>query len=380
MTDTTQSTTPAEDQEKKNCLPEEVKVPDPQWGTPCKPKCECPPGACGGASTCLDDLIAGQSKAMKAGDTAKEFVEVLKGLQTKVQSALVSYTPAKVADLTAIWEGQHAKIVEAGRQIECAVPCWQCVVLCHLCRRLDRIRRQRNRLYGDGNPYAEVKSLLEKLAWLERSEIHRQREHDRVKDLLKAWEDPAKAIAEALDKNENLRKEILGKLQSDTATALYQFFMVLVLRHAAVAPPGKKGVVTSALGKYLDICKACDPGKEVACCGVDVGELPIRLEMLGYLPSLIDPADLDDRICCLATNRFVPTKDALAQVKGELANAKAEVDRIREAVKVDALRESVAKAFKEEITLPIDCSTRYKPTDGSQPGGCGSGSDSSTTR
>jgi hypothetical protein len=378
-------------------LPEPPPVPKVPERGKCPQHCDCPEPPGGPPSSCLDDLIRSQSIVVTKADRAKAFVEELTEILGKVTAAQADYTQVRYAALLDTWTKQDTAIAELIRKLVCAVPCWDCLLDCNLCPQLVEIRALEERLNGTGPLTKKVYSLIDLLAWHERNVWNMQARVDRIKRVLSAWEKPADALADALDKNQTLIDDTSKIIATDPAKAIFDVFMTLVPRHWAIRPIGKLKsgeVKTAILPKYLDFCDCtdeacehgdkstddqraqhqrtqqrnepkddceeeepdpnrcdCDDGVPDDCCGPDVGVLSLRVRLLPPLPYLVEPAKFPDIICCLTRERLAPASDQLATAQADRAATAAEIERVTKAItdKTTGLEAS----FKADLVNPI---------------------------
>jgi len=348
----------------------ELPKPDPAPELPppeeCKPDpcCNCAPPPGGTLSNCLDDLIRRQSKVVRRADRAKAFVEELTGIQTKAVAAQATYTVARNKELVKIWTDQDKLIAELLQKLVCAVPCWECLLECHLCQDLHEIRTLERKLYGTGELTGTVFSLVDLQHWHERNVEHMQARVDRIKAVLAAWEDPSTTLGEILTKNGELHTAITKIIATDSAKAVYDVFMTLLPLHWLIRP---RSATSKIQQRFLDICE-CDKGEPDDCCGPDVGVLGLRFRLLQPRPYLIDPAKLIDVICCLANERLLPASGVLADAQAELDATKAEIESVK--AQITERTESLEKNFLLEVGNPVDCekyeSQSTPPPSGSQ--------------
>ncbi len=355
-----QSTTPAPTTPppdgKKKCpeLPQPPKVPEPPQRTPCPQPCLCPSPPGGPSKDCLDKLIREQAKVVAQAERAKVFVEELKEFQGKVASAQMDYTQARYNELKKLWQDQDKLIADLTEKVKCAVPCWECLLECRLCRLLEDIRTLEDRLNGTGGITDKVYSLIDLQFWHQRNVAQLQARVDRISGALAAWEKLSATLGDALDKNGALIIELPTALAADPAKAIYDIFMTLLPRHWAIRP---RGAASGIKDKFIEVC-SCDDGEPDACCGPDVGVRSLRERLVGTLPYIVDPVDFPDIVCCLITERLGPASDLLATAQADLAATSTEIE---EAKKLIADKTAAIEAsFRAELGNPIDCSGYHK--------------------
>ena len=93
-------------------------LPEPKV---CEPRCDCPtkPPA---SETCLDKLIADQTKIVNEAERAKTFKAELEDLLKKANVAKQAYTREKYEDFAKRWDKQDEEIVGAVHIVTCNVP------------------------------------------------------------------------------------------------------------------------------------------------------------------------------------------------------------------------------------------------------------------
>jgi hypothetical protein len=344
-----------------NCakLPEATppELPDPP-DCP-EPDCNCPerPPA---TSTCFDALIQQQTREITEAERARSFKTDLEALLDKANAARKDYTAAKYQELLDRWKKQDTDIAELLRRLACAVPCWDCVIECHICPLVNEIRALEFRLHGDGTLIGSVHSLYDLQHWHERNRDAAQRQFDRIKGVLAAWETPAGTIEQVLNDNAKMIEDARQFLAPDAVNLLYDVFMRLVPRHLAIAPPSSVQATTIE-ERYTDIC-ACDTATPDDCCGPDVGMRTLRERLVGPQPYLILPEQYFPVICCLVQNRYLPAKDALAKAEGELEAIEAELTRV--IARIESKTASIAADFKADLPVPLDCAAYEKTPNG----------------
>lgn len=381
-------------------LPEAPTVPEIPQRAECPPLCICPDPPGGAPKDCLDGLIEGQTAIVKKAERAKEFAQELAAIQQKMKSAQVEYTQARYVDLRSKWKEQDGAIVELIRKLVCAVPCWECLLECRLCRQLVEIRRQEDRLYGapgsdpagTGPLTGQVYSLYDQQAWHQRNVAQMKGRLQRITTVMAAWEKPAATLAEVLEKNGNLLAQVQGLISSDPAKAMYDVFMTLLPTHWAIRPRGA-GLAQdfdSAIDrKYIHICDCprtkppatsqhrqrcdddddnqaclCDDGVPDDCCGPDVGVLSLRERLIGPVPYIVDPLQFPVILCCLTTQRLAPASDQLAAAEAALEASGKEIERVLK--QIADRTAGIETAFRAELGNPIECD-QYKKANGPQP-------------
>ncbi len=315
----------------------------------CEPACKCPhePPT---APTCFDDLIAAQAKEIAEAERAKLFKTDLEAILALAKTASAEYTQEKYAKLVEDWNKNDADITELIRKLDCAVPCWRCLIECFVCPLLEEIRVREVRLYGDGTLIKEVKSLYDLRYWHDRNLDSAKRRYERIKAVLSAWQKPAQTIEKAIA---DCRAMILdaGKLLApDAAKVVYDVFLKLVPLHLAIAPPASTGNVTRIAKEYTTFCE-CDVGTPDDCCGPDVGVPTLRRRLVGVQPYLVLPSQFFPILCCLAKERYLPAKDVLSSAESAFADIDAQIKRLP--AEVDERMKALEKTAKG--ALPADC-------------------------
>ncbi|BCT91026.1 hypothetical protein LYSHEL_00500 [Lysobacter helvus] len=338
---------------KPPVAPTPPKMPDPEK---CDPKCCCPPGPGGTGGSCLDGLISEQAHLAEKAALAKDFADELRALQDKMLSARANFTNEKYQALLKDWQDQDTAIGKLADDVACSVKCWSCLLECRLCPLLQDIRALERQLNGTGTFATTVDTLRERASWHERNRDERQAVVNRIKDVLAAWEDPAKTLEDTLTANKALIDTVRGMLSTDAPGALYALFVTLIPRHWAIRPRS----ATSKVKDYVEIC-TCGEIPPDDCCGPDTAIGTTLQRLLPPLPYLVDPNGLADILCCLVTQRYLPQVQLLADAHAQFEAAKQDVERATAQVKakIDALE----AAFKAELSTPIDC-TPYRTKNG----------------
>jgi len=334
------------------CLPT-TKAPEPPKPKPCEPDpcCKCPPPPTA-TSNCLEELITSQTTEITKVEKAKAFKTDLEALLAKAKAAELEYTRKKYDDLVKQWAEQDRQIAELIRKLVCAVPCWRCLLECHVCPLINQMIDAEKWLYGDGTLYTDVHNLYDLRYWHERDRDAKQRRFDRIKNVLQAWEKPAQTIQKALSDDSKLITDAGNALGSDAPKAVYDVFMRLVPMHLAIAPPTGSKLTTQIDEKFTLFCK-CDEGVADDCCGPDVGVLSVRKRLIGPQPYLIDPNYYFSVICCLVEKRYLPAKDALATADAAFQAVDDRIKRYRADIG-DGLKTFNERA-KDAIPKNVDC-------------------------
>ena len=333
---------------------QEPKCPDPPVS------CKCPPTP-GSSTNCLQTLIDKQQADILAAEKAKDFQKELQKVLENANKASQTYTRDKYAALVAEWLRQDTLIATLLRNLECAVPCWQCILDCYVCPLLNELHTAEKWLYDDRRLYStdetdeyHVYDLYDLQYWHQRDKAAKQHTFDRIASVMTAWSDPAKAIETALNANKGLI-DSAGKVigTNEPGKAIYDVFLRIVPLHLAIAPPAGPDTTTKIDKKYTMFCE-CDEGKPDNCCGLDVGEWSLRQRLIGPQPNLIDPNDYFTLICCLVEQRYAPAKEALSKAETDLAAAGDRIARYEAQLKTGWVK-NFETAAKGAIPSMIDC-------------------------
>lgn len=344
--------------------------------TPCPPsKCHCPDSPTP-ASNCITKMIASQGDDIAKGEKATKFRDELKTLLTKANTAKQDYTRDKHTDLCKRWAEQDAQIAELIRKLECTVTCWECVLECYICPRLNELRTAQNWLDGDGKLPTDAHNLYDVQYWRMRDKEVKEQSFKRIQNVLTAWEKPAQTIDAALTNNLKLISDIGGKsLGTEPGKAIYDIFFRLVPLHLAIAPPS--GIDWKTTGapwktnihqKYTQHCP-CDSKTSDPCCGVELSDSSMLQRLIGPQPYLVDPNKYFDLVCCLVENRYEPAKKVLAMAEAELTKVTNQINDLK--AQLDTGLKSFEKDTRTAIPNMPNCD-EFKPTDPDSPGeqGC----------
>jgi hypothetical protein len=304
--------------------------------------CKCPRGP-DTNKDCLDKLIDKQTEPITSGDKAKAFKADLEAFLAKAQAASKEYTLDKFDKLVKQWVEEDCNIAELVRKLVCAVPCWRCIIECHICPLIYELRDAEQRLFGDGKLPAEVKNLNELLCCQTQDKAAKERTFNRIKSVLTAWEKPAQTIEKALADNAKIIADVSASLGPK---AVYDVFLKLIPLHLAIAPPRDSQWKTKIAKVYTQFCH-CDEGNPDECCGPNVGELSWRQRLIGPQPYLIDPAEYFKVVCCLVKYRYEPAKNALSGAEAAVANTTNLIKRYQ------AVIENGPKTFEKDAKAAI---------------------------
>lgn len=332
-----------------------TKCPDPV------PPCECPAPP-GSSSNCLETLIADQAAQIAAAEKAKTFKADLETLLGKAKAAGQEYNRDKYDGLVKRWVEADAAIAELIRKLVCAVPCWRCIIECHVCPLLNELHYAEQWLYATapapapGTTPPTVPNLHDLLYWHTRDKEAKERRFLRIKKVVEVWtlEKPAQTIDRILGENQKLI-ETAGKLlgSTDASKAVYDVFLRLVPLHLAIAPPKGSAWTTKIAKEYTEFC-GCDTGTKDDCCGPDVGEWGLRQRLIGPQPYLIDPNAYFDVICCLVEKRYAPAKDALAEAEAKIVTVDGEIKRYKALLTEERLK-ALHQEARAAIPSNVDC-------------------------
>jgi hypothetical protein len=317
--------------------------------------CKCPKKDVTSDGSCFQTLIAKQTADILAADKAKAFKAELQKVLDSANKAKQAYTPDKYKALLEEWLRQDAAIAELLRKLECAVPCWSCILDCYVCPLLNDLQVAEKKLYDDGRLYQHVHNLYDLQYWHQRNKAAKQRTYDRIASVLAAWSDPATKIDATLNANKGLIDSVARVIGTpEPGKAIYDAIVVLVQRHLLIAPPASADTTTRIDKKYTQF-RDCDKGTVDDCCGPDMGEWSLRQQLSGGpLPYLIQPESYFKLICCLVLQRYAPAKDALSKAESDLADITTQIADC-EALLKNGWVKSFETAAKAAIPSAIDC-------------------------
>jgi hypothetical protein len=339
--------------------PSTKECEDPKDNTPPKPgdlkcctrQCTCPPVSRSDPN-CIETLIGSQTMEITKAEKAKTFKTDLEALLTKAKAASLEYNRDKYDKLLKEWLKQDREIAELIRKLVCALPCWRCVIDCHVCPLLEEIHYSEQRLYGDGKLYAEVHNLHDLLYWHERDLAAKTGKFNRVKAVLAAWEQPAQAIEKVLADNAKLIVDVGKVLGAEPGKVLVDVFFKMVPMHLAIAPPRTDTTTTTIDKKFTQFCD-CEKGDPEMCCGPNVGDLTVRERITGPQPYLVDPNDYFPIICCLVSHRYRWAKEYMATAEANYENVKNQIASQEKNI-TDRFK-SFDKDARTAIPSVIDC-------------------------
>jgi hypothetical protein len=334
---------------------------NPPEPCPPDPTCHCPGGGGGSDSNCLEKLIARQAAEIAAAAKAASFKTDLEGILAKAKLATQDYTRVKYDALVQRWVDQDAAVAELIRKLVCALPCWKCVIECHICPLLNDLHYAEQQLCGDRTQYTDVHNLYDLLYWHSRNRDAKERQFSRIQAVLAAWASPAKTIDATLGSNQALIDAANKLVGTNPAAAVYDVFLKLVPLDLAIAPQAGSKWTTRISKEFTAFC-TCDGGAPDDCCGPDVGELSLRQRLIGPQPYLIDPNEYYKVICCLVEERYHPAKDAFAKADADWAAVDAQIKSLK--AKIDNGIKSFEQSAKGAIPNNVDC-CNYEPEGGS---------------
>jgi len=358
---------PVPPQKDEKCEP----LPDP---TPpyLKPPEKCPPrDACCKCPTepdstpnCLEDLIAAQGVDLDANGDAIKFKKDLDDLLTKAKAARQAYTVDAYEDLLEEWVKQDTAIAELIRKLVCAVPCWRCILDCHVCPLLNELHYAEKWLNDDGKFYTEVHDLYDLQYWSTRNRTAKERTLNRMKGILAAWEKPVATIDTRLKENKTLHDAASGVIGTEPGKAIYDVFLRLIPMHLAIAPPASVHKTTIDK-KYTKFCE-CDDRVSEYCCGRNVSELSFRQRLIGPQPYLIHPSLYFDLVCCLVKNRYAPAQMAFSKADTHLKGVQTKITNFEKQLGPAWPKEFETNA-KGAIPSVINCCDYDKDDDDDSP-------------
>jgi hypothetical protein len=305
-------------------------IAEPPAPCPPDPYCKCPPKP-GVTTTCLENLIESQTRPITEGDKAKTFKTELEGFLGKAKPASLEYTKEKFDKLVEQWVQQDCEIADLVRKLVCAVPCWRCIIECHVCPLLNDMRDAELRLLASDGPPSDVDNLHEQLFWQQQDRAAKERTFNRVKLVLTAWEKPVATIEKALTDNAKLIVDLGKLLGSEASRVVFDVFLRLIPLHLAIAPPRGSDHKTKIAREYTQFCH-CDVGEGDYCCGPDVGVLSFRERIIGPQPYLIHPNDYFTLICCLVEHRYAPAKDAVGEAEAAVKTTQNLIKRYEDVI------------------------------------------------
>lgn len=339
----------------------ETEVPELKGPEKCPPPdkcCKCPsePDT---PPNCLEDLIAQQAADLDASANVTKFKGELEAMLEKAKLARQAYTRDTYENLVEDWVKQDVLIAELIRKLVCAVPCWVCILDCHVCPLLNELHYAEKWLYDDGQLSTDMHDLYDLEYWHKRNVAAKKRTLDRVTAILGAWEKPVTTITDALKANQALHDAASTVIGTEAGKAIYDVFLRLVPMHLAIAPPAGPYTTTKIDKKYTKFCQ-CDDRQPEWCCGINVAERSLRQRLIGPQPYLIDPNQYFDLICCLVKNRYTPAQTAFNKADAELKVVQSKIAGYENALK--DWPKDFEKNARGAIPSVINCCD-YEPDD-----------------
>ena len=347
------------------CLPQTTA---PELGPPAAcpgphPDCNCP-GSPDATSNCLEDEIAKQSDCINAAEKAKLFRGELQKLLENAKKANLAYTRDKYVELLKEWTRQDLEIAELVRKLVCAVPCWRCILDCHVCPLLNELYYAEKSLFDNEQMYSHVHDLIDLQHWHTRDVEIKRRRFDRFASVMLSWGDPAKSISDALIANKAITDAAGKVIGAEPGKAIFEVFFRLIPLHLAIAPPATSETTTRIDESYTKFCE-CTEGQSDSCCGPDVGVRSFRQRLLAPQPYLINPDQFFKLICCMVEHRYVPAKVALSEAEAKLAAVGEKINNYKARISGDWAKVLEAAA-KGAIPSVINCCDYKKQDDTAQ--------------
>jgi hypothetical protein len=329
------------------------ELPEPE---PCAQPCCCPVPQVPPGPNCLNRLIDHQTKEISEAQHASEVKDALQGVLDKVTAAQKEYTDSKYRELVKLWKQIDCDIAELVRRLECTIPCWYCIIECHICPLINEIRYREKKLYDAWRTYDSVHSLYDLQYWWAGDVRRKQHVFDRIQGVLLSWESPAATIAQVIADNRQLVDHPPNQSSPDYGKFIYDVFLNIIPKHLAIAPPAATGHITRISKRYTEFCE-CDTGGTDDCCGPNLGEPTLREQLIGPFPYLVRPEQLLPIVCCIAKERYLPASWALAHAKTHAAKVDAEVAQYE--AEIVSLMKSLPNDARAALPWPIDCE-RYE--------------------
>ena len=145
--------------------PTPPKVEEPKK---CEPRCECPSSP-PTDENCFETLIKEQNRILNQAEQADKSKAELEEMLKNANTAKQSYTRKISDDLTERWLRQDEEFVTAIQTVTCNIKCWWCVLECHICPLLYKVREIETLLEGSGPLISDAYSLLDLQHWHERN-------------------------------------------------------------------------------------------------------------------------------------------------------------------------------------------------------------------
>jgi hypothetical protein len=333
--------------------PHHPPSPDPSL---CLPECCCPFPTYPPKPNCLERMIGRQDYSAAEATELGEATKLLRELLDRAKASEKEYTLKRYMELVKKWKDVDRDIAEVVRRLVCTIPCWWCLIECHICPLLYAIRYREDRLRGQGldrwRTYEQVYSLYDEQYWFQQDVRRKQIEVERITQVLQAWETPSKTIGDAIDTNAAAILKAPNPNTADYIRFLYDVFFQIVPSHLAIAPPADSGVVTCISKKYTVFCD-CDDHDQVNCCGPNLGEPTVRERLVKAQPYLVRPDQILPLLCCIAEKRFMPASHALAAAKASLKRVTDEVTGYEQ--EITNRLSSLPDDARAALPYPYDC-------------------------
>ena len=347
-------------------LPAEPTVPARPGPKVCE---ECPPADCqclpepSSTSTCIEELITKQAVEIAAAEKAKAFKATLEALLGKAKAASLEYTHDAYEKLCKRWSEQDRDIAKLLHNLACGLPCWNCVIECHVCKALNDLQNVHHSLYYREKPF-DAANLHDLACWYAQERDRKERHFNHIKGVVAAWESPAKTIDKLLTDNAKFIADAGKLVGSEPGKVVSDIVLKLVPSHMAIAPVAGLNWATAGapwktniLKEFTDICP-CDKGDSDHCCGVDLSAGSLRQMLIGPQPYLVGPNHYFEIICCLVEKRYEPAKNALGKAEAEQAALDEEIKKLK--ARLDSFPKTFEAAVKGTISGVVDCA-KYKP-------------------
>jgi hypothetical protein len=346
---------PADQPEEPRCECEPLPTTHPpklEEPEKCPQPCCCPTPPVPPGPNCLDDLIRHQTKEISEAQHAAEVKDALQAVLDKATVAQKDYTDNKYRELLKAWKQIDCDIAELVRRLECNIPCWYCLIECHICPLLYAVRYRKKKLYDEWKQYDTAHSLYDLQYWYAGDVRRKQHVFDRIQNVLHAWESPVATIAQVIADNRQLVDHPPNQSSPDYGKFVYDVFLTMIPKHLAIAPPAATRHITRISKHYTRFCD-CDTGGDDDCCGPNLGEPTLREQLIGPLPYLVRPEQLLPIICCIAKERYLPASAALARANAHKAKVDAEVQQYE--AEIVSKMKSLPDDAKAALPWPIDC-------------------------
>ena len=368
------------------------------------------------------EYINDQERAINLGESAKKAKEELVGFRAKAAKAASEYTQKKYTELNKSWELQNKQLEELLLNVHCQVHNWKSIIECYVCPLVTELYLTELDLHEDPIDYCECLSDVaeqetcadydhkcEEYAewrnetgastqlswqdvslnhyslrhWLERDLWKKEQRFQRIKDILTAWENPAKLIESVLAENAKAIKELRERFCVEKNQVVFDLFMKVLPLHSAIGPrdlglnkrpsdcsqhspideilaafdsfcccseSSKKGSQSSTSQqsaqskkeseckcscmhkcKYKSKCDECEGCEYVL--GINMNTPTILERVVGVYPSLVEPDMIFETICDFATNYYVKRQQEASDAKAKYDAKLAEISRLEDRFK-----------------------------------------------